>query len=161
MKGIPSAQSWCRIQLRLCHWSDTHMGWRPLVTAITPFCKAGHGTKQFSCLHPLTAKEAAKNWFYPAVSWQRAQRNLATSAALETCPATHNTCFGNTSPAFTAMPGLLQCVTPRWEPTKPFYQELLGSHLPLICIWDLSLKDSGSTGFTCQSIGLDSSSLLP
>lgn len=55
-----------------------------LVTAITPFCKAGHSTKQFSCLHPLTAKEAAKNWSYPAVSWQRAQRNLATTAALET-----------------------------------------------------------------------------
>lgn len=122
---------------------------RPLVTARTPFCKAGHSTKQFSCLHPLRAKEAAKNWSYPAVSWQRARRKLATTAALETCPATHSTCSGSTSPAFTAV----QCATPHWESTEPFHQGAVEKQ-PSSDLHLGPFSESASAGFTCQNFGL-------
>lgn len=110
---------------------------RPLVTATTPFCKAGHSAKQFSCLHPLTAKEAAKNWSYPGVSWQRACRNLATTAALR--PALAHTAPALGAPALPLQPCQVCCsATPHGNQQSLFTKELLRSNLPLICIWDLS-----------------------
>lgn len=155
MKGVPSAQSWGRIQLRPCqshHWSDTHMGcaletpWHSHNTILQSLsqCKA----VQFS-LHPLTGKEAAKNWSLGREhigTWPPQQ--LWRPALPQHLPWEHQPCLYSHARPAAVWESL------HWESTKPFYQGAVGkSPSPDVYLGPLSLKESGVQN-VCQNIGL-------